>query len=109
MRSPAAAHPQSKAAFRQLDAAVGRLAVKLPIGDLAPQAAAVRSSSFQQLVLAPLLCLWEPLLGPMGHDACLTAVDSHRQLVCMWRVALQANCTCTGAQTDDRRSLNCQS
>ncbi|KIY98118.1 Gamma-soluble NSF attachment protein [Monoraphidium neglectum] len=33
---------QSKAAFRQLDAAVGRLAVKLPIGDLAPQAAAIK-------------------------------------------------------------------
>lgn len=32
---------QSKQAFRQLDAAVGRLAVKLPQGDLAPQAAKV--------------------------------------------------------------------
>ncbi|KAI8471813.1 MAG: hypothetical protein J3K34DRAFT_415829 [Monoraphidium minutum] len=32
---------QSKPAFRQLDASVGRLAVKLPVGDLAPQAAQI--------------------------------------------------------------------
>jgi len=34
-------HPQAKASFRQLDTAVGRLAMKLPVGELEPQGRAV--------------------------------------------------------------------
>jgi hypothetical protein len=50
--------PQAKQAFRQLDASVGRLALKLPVGEMAPQAAAVRvAPCVRRARLAPAFAL----------------------------------------------------